>query len=376
MAYIYPLSQCAMRIRNLLTLLLALSMTFTSCRKLAQLTSPVNDRVHTFYYAWFGNPEFDGDYQHWNHHIIPHWIDSTWNDAGSYPGGEDIGANFYPQLGSYSSNDPHTINTHMKQIRKAGIGVVVMSWWGEGSIYEKSMNAYLDEAQKYGLKVAFHIEPVYRTVEQFKAQLVYLLEHFASHPAFYRVNNKPFYYIYDGYKLNYRMWDSMLNPESETSIRNTELDAVFISLWTLRKDGEFAVVSGFDGIYTYYGSDGYAYGSTTSNWENMAAYAREHELIFIPCVGPGYLDTRIRPWNEKTTRSREKGEYYERMFRHALDTEPDFIGITSFNEWHEGTQIEAAIPRKIPSFIYEDYGPDVDPMFYIHRTRELIRLYK
>ena len=61
---------------------------------------------------------------------------------------------------------------------------------------------------------------------------------------------------------------------------------------------------------------------------------------------------------------------------HALGTDPDFIGITSFNEWHEGTQIEPAIPKKIPSFSYEDYGPHTDPMYYIHKTRELIRLYK
>lgn len=360
----------------LMPLMLAWSITFTSCSKLAELSNPVNYQVHTFYYPWFGNPEFDGGYEHWNHHIIPHWIDSTWNDAGSYPGGEDIGANFYPRLGSYSSNDPGTITTHMKQIRKAGIGVVVMSWWGEGSFSDKSISSYLDAALKYDLKVAFHIEPIYRTVDQFKAHLEYLLKQYASHPAFYRLNNKPFYYIYDGYKMNYRMWNSMLDPESETTIRNTELDAIFISLWTLRKDGEFAVVSGFDGIYTYYGSDGYAFGSTSSNWEEMAAYAREHGLIFIPCVGPGYLDTRIRPWNDKTTRSRENGRYYERMFMNALDAKPDFIGITSFNEWHEGTQIEPAIPKKIPSFTYEDYGSEMDPMYYIHKTRELIRLYK
>lgn len=362
--------------RILLTLLMGSCISICSCRKIGDITHPVNHQVHTFYYAWYGNPESDGEYLHWNHHIIPHWIDSTWNDAGSYAGGEDIGANFYPQLGCYSSSDPGTITTHMKQIRKAGIGVVVMSWWGEGSFSDKSVHTYLETAQKYGLKVAFHIEPVYRTVDQFKGHLAYLHRNYASHPAFYRVNNKPFYYIYDGYKLNYRLWNSMLDPESETSIRNTELDAIFISLWTLRKDGEFAVVSGFDGIYTYYGSDGYAFGSTTSNWRQMAEYARANDLIFIPCVGPGYLDTRIRPWNEKTTRNRERGAYYERMFMNALETKPDFIGITSFNEWHEGTQIEPAVPKKIPAYTYEDYGQDVDPMYYIHRTRELIRLYK
>jgi len=340
---------------------------------MSDVFSPVNYHIHTFYYAWYGNPEFDGAYHNWNHPILPHWIDTTWNNAGSYPGGDDIGANYYPQLGCYSSSNPKIISRHMKQMRKAGIGVLVFSWWGEDSFSDKTVSTYLDIANRFGLKIAFHIEPIYRTAEQFKEHLEYLLRQYSDHPAFYRFDGKPFYYIYDAYKLNYRTWNSMLSAGGEISIRDTPLDAVFISLWTLRKDGEFAVVSGFDGVYTYYGSDGYAFGSTTSNWNNMSVYARENNLLFIPCAGPGYMDTRIRPWNGKTTRSRDNGRYYEKMFRNAVHSNPDFIGITSFNEWHEGTQIEPAIPKKIHSYTYEDYGPDTDPLFYIKKTRELIR---
>ena len=107
----------------------------------------------------------------------------------------------------------------------------------------------------------------------------------------------------------------------------------------------------------------------------MSEYAEEHNLIFIPCVGPGYIDTRIRPWNEKNTRERDDGQYYERMFIKAVNAKADFIGITSFNEWHEGTQIEPAIPKTIPSFTYENYGEETDPVFYIKKTKELIRKY-
>jgi glycoprotein endo-alpha-1,2-mannosidase len=108
----------------------------------------------------------------------------------------------------------------------------------------------------------------------------------------------------------------------------------------------------------------------------MSEFAKENELIFIPCVAPGYIDTRIRPWNAKNTRSRDDGQYYEQMFRKALDVNPDFIGITSFNEWHEGTQIEPAIPKSISGYTYEDYGKDTDPEFYIKKTRALIDIYE
>jgi len=126
-----------------------------SCDYSDQRAPKVNDGVHAFYYSWFGNPEVDGQYNNWNHQIIPHWVDTTWNDAGSYPGGDDIGANFYPQLGSYSSNDITVINKHMQQIREAGIGVLAFSWWGKGHFSDKSVKKYLDIADTHGLKIAF-----------------------------------------------------------------------------------------------------------------------------------------------------------------------------------------------------------------------------
>lgn len=32
-----------------------------------------NYNIHIFYYAWYGNPEHDGKYVHWNHRFLPHW---------------------------------------------------------------------------------------------------------------------------------------------------------------------------------------------------------------------------------------------------------------------------------------------------------------
>jgi glycoprotein endo-alpha-1,2-mannosidase len=365
-----------MKIKQSLQVILYTYFLLFSCKETATTLPPVNYNVHTFYYNWYGTPEIDGEYNNWDHSIIPHWADSSWNNLGNYPGGDDIGANYFPQTGCYSSNDPEIINLHMQQIRDAGIGVVAISWWGKDSFSNKSVGTYLDIADDYGLKIAFHIEPVYKTTQEFKAHLEYIMINYSEHPAFYKLDGKPFYYLYNSYKLNYQKWQSILNPDSIESIRNTPLDGIFISLWTLRKDGEFALVSGFDGVYTYYASDGFHFGCTTSNWPNMAGYAEENDMIFVPCVGPGYIDTRIRPWNEKNTRNRDNGQYYEKMFINAVNVNPDFIGITSFNEWHEGTQIEPAIPKKLSSYTYENYGENTDPLFYIHKTRALISEYE
>ena len=30
-------------------------------------------RVHAFFYLWYGTPEVDGKWQHWDHEVLPHW---------------------------------------------------------------------------------------------------------------------------------------------------------------------------------------------------------------------------------------------------------------------------------------------------------------
>jgi glycoprotein endo-alpha-1,2-mannosidase len=65
-------------------------------------------------------------------------------------------------------------------------------------------------------------------------------------------------------------------------------------------------------------------------------------MLFIPCVGPGYDDTAVRPWNQQATRDRRQGAYYSDLFQSAAKQRPSIIAITSFNEWHEGSQIEKA----------------------------------
>jgi len=128
----------------------------------------VNYKVHTFYYGWYSSLEYDGSYGAWNHQVIPHWIDTTWNNMDPHTGGDDVGANFYPQLGNYSSKDPATISTHVQQIKEAGIGVIALSWWGIGGFTDQSVSTMLDTAHAHGLKVTFHIEPIYKTADEFR----------------------------------------------------------------------------------------------------------------------------------------------------------------------------------------------------------------
>ncbi|TNN37122.1 Glycoprotein endo-alpha-1,2-mannosidase [Liparis tanakae] len=269
---------------------------------------PPNYYLHAFYYPWYGNPKFDGQYIHWDHPQLPHWDSKV---AQGYPQGrhvppDDIGANFYPSLGAYSSRDPSII--------------------------------------EYG-----------------------------EHPAFfkYRTNTGkllPLFYVYDSYLMNSEQWAKLLKHTASDSLRDTPYDAVFIALLVEEKHKRDILTAGFDGFYTYFATNGFSYGSTQRNWDSLKAFCEDNDLIFIASVGPGYIDTSIRPWNFQNTRNRINGKYYETSLSAALKARPDFISITSFNEWHEGSQIEMAVP-KTGHTAYLDYLPN-KPAIYLEITRK------
>jgi len=326
-----------------------------------------NFGVQAFYYPWYRTPAVDGGYQHWNHAVAVRK-----GPPSSFPGGDDIGANFYPQLGCYSTNDRRVVREQMRQMREAGIGVVSVSWWGAGSDTDRNVPLLLDEAERAGLKVNFHIEPFAgRTAITTRAAITRIINAHGKHPAFYRYaagGNRPLFYVYDSYLIPAADWAEVLSPQGEQTIRGGEHDAVVIGLWVKEGDGRKMLEGHFDGFYTYFATDGFTYGSTIKNWPELSKWAEEHQKIFVPCVGPGYNDLRIRPWNGRNLRGRENGAYYDRMFAAAIAARADLIGITSYNEWHEGTQIEPAVPKKIPGYKYEDYGERA-PEYYLERTK-------
>ncbi len=336
--------------------------------------SAPSTRVHAFYYAWYQNPETDGAWSHWNHAVSVRK-----GTPFSYEPPEQIGANFYPALGLYSSSSREDLADHMQQLKQAGVGVIATSWWGPGDFTDRILPTLLDVADEHGIKVAIHIEPIAgrdgARAQPFRDAIVYLVDHYGEHPAYFRDaarGNKPMFYFYDSYLVEPSDWASLFTVEGDRSLRGTKYDGLFIGLYVKAEDGDAIVESGFDGFYTYFASDGFTYGSTTANWPSLMQFARDRRILFIPSVAPGYDDTRIRPWNTANQRAREEGAYYDRMWEAALDVGPPFVSITSFNEWHEGTQIEPAVPKTTPSYIYLDYSP-LEPDYYLKQTAEWVK---
>ncbi|QOV87376.1 glycoside hydrolase family 99-like domain-containing protein [Humisphaera borealis] len=86
--------------------------------------------------------------------------------------------------------------------------------------------------------------------------------------------------------------------------------------------------------------------------------ARAQGMRLIPNVMPGYDDTPLRG-TERVTINRRRGQFYRENWGVAsafVGPDQPFLLITTFNEWHEGTEVE-------PSTEYGD--------MYLKLTREL-----
>ena len=130
-----------------------------------------------------------------------------------------------------------------------------------------------------------------RTADSVVEDVKYLISRHGESNSWYLKKGKPVFFVYDSYHIAPDDWRRAFNH-----LRGSGNDGFFIALWLNRDGGDQAVAGSFDGVYTYFATDGFSYGSSTQNWRGMALFSRENDLLFIPSVGPGYNDTKIRPW--------------------------------------------------------------------------------
>jgi hypothetical protein len=279
--------------------------------------------VSIFFYPWYATPATAPrtGYRHWeqNGHTPP----------------ADIGSNFYPAGGLYSSLDPDVLAKQARQMAASGVDTVVTSWWGHGTDaahYEDWMLPDLIKAVAgAGLHLAIHLEPYSgRTVAGVASDLAYL-----------RGLGITGVYVYQADTAGTAAdWAPVLaaHPDMRFFAETGNLGSMLSGSFA-----DYAAAAGFDGIYTY---DGIRYGAP--EMAATCAAARQRRLLCSPSVAPGF-DARRAGSPQLGVVGAAAGLRYDTEWRAAFAAGADVVSVTSWNEWHEGTQIEPAKPYCFPS---------------------------
>src|SRR5262245_24886785 len=103
-----------------------------------------SNRVAIFYYPWYSNPARDGGWAHW-------YVEQD--------GAPVLSTRYFPSRGLYSSANAKITAAQMREIAAAGVGTVVVSWWGFESPENDRLGMVIQAARREGLGVAIHVEP-------------------------------------------------------------------------------------------------------------------------------------------------------------------------------------------------------------------------
>jgi glycoprotein endo-alpha-1,2-mannosidase len=271
----------------------------------APAAAQASPTVSIFYYPWYGTPALDGGWAHW---VAP--------DASAL----DIGSNYFPARGLYSSSNRRVVVAQMREIASAGVREVISSWWGWGSPEDLRLPLVLSAAHAVGLTVAVHLEPYPgRTIGTVEADINHL-----------RLLGITRFFVYRPFDIDEHDWVRL----------RERVHGVHLFAQTALAGR--AAAARFDGVYTYdvllWGADSFA---------RLCKQAHRVGLSCLPSVGPGYDASRAT--GDVRVKSRRDGATYDRMWKGAIESSADGVTITSYNEWHEGTQIEPARGRTIGS---------------------------
>lgn len=264
------------------------------------------------------------------------WYPETWTVNGAHVA-------YHPRLGYYSSSKTSVVDRHVQALNYAGVDVGIASWFGPGSHSEAYRIPLLLRRTVGHLKWALYYEcegnPARGsscrsggpnpTVQAIRNDLAYA-SIYASSRAYMRVNGRPLIFV----------WSP---GDAACEVANR---------WKQAAPNWFVVLKLSTGFKLC--------ANQPDGWHQYApSTATQHHEGYYYSISPGFrradrtgnrLQRKLRRWRsqvESMVASREPWQL-----------------ITTFNEWGEGTAVEAAREWKSPS----GYGKYLD-LLHRHPTR-------
>jgi Glycosyl hydrolase family 99 len=273
--------------RGLILLACALALSLASS---SSVRANVTPRVLAFYYAWY-------DANTWNPGLI--------SDMPAQP---------------YNSSDPAAMTRQIQQAQSAGIDAFVVSWIGQNNPTDSNFKTMLGLAQSSGFAatIDFEVEH-FGTPAQVVGALNYVRDAFMSQPAFLRDNGRPVLFFWREQNFSVGDWANI----------RAQVDPNHQQIW-IAEGVDISYQQVFDGHHLYSIAWSPNPGATLSDWSNRVRRAGS-DKIWVATVMPGYDDTRTGRTNA-FVRPRDGGNFYRTTWNAAINSRPDWVIITSFND--------------------------------------------
>ena len=312
-------------------------------------------KVFSFYYPWYGRSSGPSGEEF-------HYEGVTDDDIHNFDN--------YPLMGPYDSHDPDVVRAHIRMAKQAGIDGFIVSWWGIDTFEDRALSSILDVAAEEDFSISVYYETVRDlSLENMRQELIYFTTTYCDHTAFLRDSGEPVLFVY---VPDYDGRDS----EWWWSVREA-VEADYGPINLIGDCNDRGMLNAFEAFHTYiylgetplddfteWGSR-FTQGTDESRSEDLIEELRTNGQIpvydkpFFVTVCPGFSNL---DWNPTGLyRDREDQERYIRNWDAAIDLEAPTVLLTSWNEWHEGTELE-------PS---REYGFD-----YLTLTRQYVEMYK
>ena len=268
-----------------------------------------------------------------------------------------------PALGYYNNSDPVVIAAHINQSIEANIHFWACSWWGPGGFEDNIIkNHILTHSLANKLKYAILYESTARLgsfsnpdYSRLVPDVQYFTDNYFSNPNYFKIDGKPVIFIY----LT-RVYFRNKGDEALANLRAAFPDLYIVADDIFGRYYQSSYASKWDAVTAYdvYGQTLGSYGSTQGALDRLAdilddakTAANNVGVGLIPFASPGFNDRGVRDGHsgapryfEDNLQSRE-GDLFRAMLRDVVVPKVDplaksILMVTSFNEWHEDTQIE------------------------------------
>lgn len=334
--------------------------------------------VSVYYYPWYG-PNI-------------HWQEG-------YLRGKLLPAQA-PLLGQYDSRDTLVIHRHLTWSQSYGIDNWICSWWGPDSYEDVTIRTRIAPTmQAYNTTYCLFYEAAgllnlqngqilfdSAKIATFRSHFVYIATNYFSDPKYHRINNRPVVYIYLTRTFAGSYAQALQSVRQDMLERGYDIyvvgDEAYWGPPNQTRIGTLDAVT----AYNMHGPPQYAgYPSATNFLSDVASLYSQYFTVaksvgvdFIPNTMPGFNDRGVRLGANHYVISNQfhpdsshvsTFSQFTTIAINSIDSSLNAVAVTSFNEWHEDTQIEptnVAPPTNAdtsPSgttytlgFSYEGYG--------------------